>query len=394
MHQTYFVPISSCRYPNQVARIRVYPDMKWIINFNYNIKTPLYYKANTPLAEYYSGYNEGKENTANNNKRKDILNKSISNHLQHFVGRKTSFGLYVECEVSDKETIKLGDEFAEKFRKMCAPLFWMVNTLDSSIGVSNAKEEQARLKASPNTKKGLLGRLNKMPMEFELMPPSIGVGLGVNYGVSQTGAITYELDGRLKADPILGASVKLDILALGSKFKPWGAIIDALDMASWLANFCSAGKVEVNYELYFQLTSKINLVGTDSKDGKTKPANITYNFADKNYKGDIALQGYLEGKLVMSASFQYKILMEKGKQVSLKEDEGKRRKAFEMGIWVDGKAIVTLTFGHSFGKQDNWDSDFYFSGVTLDIRIKAGGFTKEEKDLPLVPRVEKKINIF
>lgn len=201
----------------------------------------------------------------------------------------------------------------------------------------------------------------------------------------------------MKANPIIGASVKLDILALGSKFKPWGAIIDALDIVYWLANLFSvgSGSVQINYELYFQLTAKINLVGMDAVDGESKPATLTYNFADKKItKGGVALQGYLEGKFVMSASFQYKVLIEKGKQVSLKEDEEKRKKAFEMGIWVEGKAIVTLTVGKNFGEKDDWDADFYFSGVTLDIKIKAGGFDKEEKDLKITPRIDKKINIF
>ena len=27
--QTYFVPISTCRYPNQIAKVRVFPDIKW-----------------------------------------------------------------------------------------------------------------------------------------------------------------------------------------------------------------------------------------------------------------------------------------------------------------------------------------------------------------------------
>ena len=71
--------------------------MKWVINFNYNIETPLYYKATTPLVEYYSDFNEGDINTSNNNKRKDILKKQISNELKSYVGSKSSFGIFVEC---------------------------------------------------------------------------------------------------------------------------------------------------------------------------------------------------------------------------------------------------------------------------------------------------------
>lgn len=394
MEQIYFVPVTTCRYPNQIAQIRVFPDMKWVLNFNYNIETPLYYKANTALTEHYSGFNEGEINSSNNNKRKEILDKKVSNGLQHYVGRKTTFGLHVECEVSgEDDVINLGDEFGEKFREMCAPLFWMVDTLDNDLGVSDAREEQANLLSSPSTKKGLWDRLNKLPMEFELNPPSIGIGLGIGYGSSKDGRITYELDGRLIADPIIGATVKLDILALGSEFKPWGAVIDALDLVSWLANLFSGGSVELEYELYFELTAKINLVGTGSKDGETKPANITYNFADKKFRGDIALQGYLEGKFHMSAFLKIKVKAEKGKDAVQYRTENDDKKAFELGVEITAKSFVTLTIGKNFGENNNWDSDFYFSGVHLFIKVKAG-FKGIDDDLKLIPSLDKKINIF
>ncbi|MFK7001782.1 hypothetical protein V3Q90_08650 [Flavobacterium oreochromis] len=90
---------------------------------------------------------------------------------------------------------------------------------------------------------------------------------------------------------------------------------------------------------------------------------MTYNFTDQKYKGDIALQGYLEGKLVLSSSFQYKVLIEKSKQISLKEDGEKRRWLFEMGILVEGKMIVTLTLSGKFGEKNNWDLEFYFQDL-------------------------------
>lgn len=391
--QNYFVPVTTCRYPNQIAKIRLFPDMKWVINFNYNIETPLYYKTTTPLVEYYSGFNEGDINTSNNNKRKDILKKQISNELKSYIGSKSSFGIFVECEVSgEDDVIKLGGEFGEKYRKMLQPLFWMVNKLDGDLGVSDAKSEASKIRTGV-APKGLKARLSALPMSFTLLPPSIGLGVGIGYGASQNGNISYELDGRLIADPIIGAEVKLDILALGSKFKPWGAVIDALDLVSWLANAFSGGRVELEYELYFQLTAKINLVGIDSKEGEAKPAQLKYNFADKKYSGNIALQGYLEGKIQMTVALKIKLKAEKGKdvnQIRSKEDDDK---AFELGVEVTATSFVTLTIGKNFGKTDDWDADFYFSGVKLIIKVKAG-FTGTDSDLDLIPSLSKKINIF
>ena len=36
--QTYYLPISTCRYPNQIARINVLPDIKWTLLFKFNFK--------------------------------------------------------------------------------------------------------------------------------------------------------------------------------------------------------------------------------------------------------------------------------------------------------------------------------------------------------------------
>ncbi|HEX8576793.1 MAG TPA: hypothetical protein VF677_10920 [Flavobacterium sp.] len=39
MTQTYFLSISTCRYPNQLAKIKVYPDIEWEIAFMITIGT-------------------------------------------------------------------------------------------------------------------------------------------------------------------------------------------------------------------------------------------------------------------------------------------------------------------------------------------------------------------
>ncbi|MBD3907346.1 hypothetical protein IEW27_22500, partial [Chryseobacterium sp. C-2] len=401
--QTYFVPVTTCRYLNQIAQIRAYPDMKWVINFNYNIETPLYYKATTPLVEHYSSFNEGKINTSNNNKRKEILDKKISNGLQHYVGRKTTFGLYVECEVSgEDEVFKLGNEFGEKYREMCAPLFFLVESLDNTLGISDAEEENRRLLNAPSTKKGLLGRLSALPMSFELNPPSLGLGVGIGYSTSQNGNITYEVDARIKADPIIGAKVTLDILALGSKLKPWGAIVDALDIASWLINFCSAGKIEIDYKVEVRFTAEIKLVGKKTKEEtKTEPAEyeseakFTYNLADRNLDFHGGIQGKILGEIEISTSVKIK--------ANIKDAQGKPaeepKNITELSIGVKASSSVSLTCPFKLNKEGKLDLDLEFSGVKLEIWFKAGLNMDEEdseepdKIVPLIPKVNFKKSI-
>ncbi|ANH82686.1 hypothetical protein A8C56_18410 [Niabella ginsenosidivorans] len=387
--QTYFVPVTTCRYPNQLALIKAYPSMKWVINFNYNIETPVYYAATTALTEHYSGFNEGRVVTSNNNTRKNILNSLISNGLQPYVGRETTFGLYVECEVGSGNKIVLGDEFGKKFRKILSPILWVINKLDGDMQVSEARRTEARLRVANS---GLLGRLNKLPMSFSLEPPKVGVGVGIK-AVSQNGMITYELDGHLIADPLLGANVKLDLLVLGSKFKPWGAIIDALDLASWLSNVVSGGRLEFTYEFYFQLSAQIKLVGNDSQKETATNARVVYNFASRKFSGTIALQGYLEGKIQMSALLKVKVKAENGKDMTQYRTEDNDKKAAEFGIEVTAKSFVTITIGKDFGMgAGKWGADFYFSGVQAFIKVKAG-FKGLDDDLKLIPHVNKKIDL-
>ena len=394
IYQSYFVTVTTCRYPNQIARINVYADMKWVFNFNYNIKTPIYYKPTASLVEHYADSYEGRIKTSNSNTRLDIRERMINNAGQVEEGRKTSFTLGVECEViGEDDIISLSKEMGEKYRKMLSPLLWIVNKLDGDLAISAARTENNHIQTSGNT--GLLARLNKLPMSFELEAPNIGVGLGIGFAGSTTGKIGYQLEGRLIADPIIGANVKLDLLALGSKFKPWGAVIDALDIASWLANFVSGGSLEISYELYVSLSAKIKLVGSDSKDGEDKPAKLEYNFEDKKYSGLIAIQGVIEGKIVASLAFIVKVEKESRRGFAEVRSTEAREEAFALGIDVEAKSWVSITAGKSFGIDNNWESDFYFSGFTLKVVIKAG-FNKKfkPKTFGIVPGFKKTINIF
>ena len=378
--QSYFVPITTCRYPNQLAKIVLYPDIKWVINLNYNIKEPLYYKQTPTEMEFHKLSGAADMSGQIKRKQEAATAKHIATAYQN---QKSEFGIYVECEVDGSSKIKLGKDFAEKFRKMLAPLTWISSFMDDKLAVSNAKAEQEKLKLSG--KKGLLARLNKLPMSFEIIAPNIGVGLGIGYGETQGHEVGYELAGRLLMNPIIGANVKLDVLALGSKFKPWGAVIEALDIASWLLNFCTNGKAQVNYKIDIVFGAKIKLVGTESEDGTDKPAELAYNFASEKYTGNIALQGVLEGKIEASVQFEAFVKKEKNKRFEgvLKPDD--LEKKFELGAGIEANSFVSLTLGKNFGENNDFSSDFYFSGVYLKVWIKAG-FSKGD-DTPTIVKV-------
>ncbi len=401
LKQQYALPIATCRYPSQIIKLAVYPDLKWVLNFNYNIETPLYYKTTDATANYYSRFNHGIESngkpklvSSNSRERQKILDKEISNALVGYVGQKTSFEIGIQCQVGDSTPFDLNKLYEKKFQLMLAPLMWIHDFIDGTFGVSDAKQIDSKVKAKKAGKFNKLAkRLNRLPMSFELISPKIAMGLGIGFGNASNNNVGYELEGQLLMNPIIGANIKLDVLALGSKFKPWGAIINALDLVSWAADILSGGNLQLNYELYVQLTAKVLLVSSKSKDGAANPASLTYNFLDKKItSGDIGLQGVLEGKIVASSSLSYKLKREKGRKFSNSETKKSKDKKFELGLELEAKSTISLTFGGSFGKGDNFDADFYFSGVNVYVKIK-WGFKGKSENFDILPDFDKTFDI-
>ncbi|MBC9797028.1 hypothetical protein, partial [Sinomicrobium weinanense] len=95
---------------------------------------------------------------------------------------------------------------------------------------------------------------------------------------------------------------------------------------------------------------------------------------------------------VASSSFKYNVLDKKGRKFRNHRTRDAKEKAFELGIEAKAESFVTLTLGKNFGRQDNFESDFYFSGVNLKIKIKMG-YKGTDKDLKLLPDVNKTFDV-
>ncbi|WP_026449532.1 hypothetical protein [Aequorivita capsosiphonis] len=401
--QSYYIPIGTCRYPNQLAKIRVYPDMKWAINFNYNIKDPLYYENTNGMLDYYNKSQSKGEQfpilsddpSGNIKKKRDAaIKKKISAELSGELNLNlTDFKLFVECEYSGGKKEIIGDTFAEKFRGMLSPIVWVKDKMDSVLGVTDAAIESERLKKV--AKPGLLKRLNELPMSFTLHAPAVGFGVGIGYGATQGYKVGYELEGKIIANPIIAADVTLDVLALGSKFKPWGAIIDALDIAAFLLEFCSGGKVEAEYKIEVKLTAEIILVGEKKAENSYAPANIKYNFASKKFESvDIGLTGRLRLDITFEFGIKLKGIVKAAKGIVPEEKDKEMKEIAGAGIAAGATSEVSLTLSKNFGKSNDFTTDFYFSGVTVWIKFTFGRKkNKKPSTYDIVPALDKTFDV-
>ncbi len=77
------------------------------------------------------------------------------------------------------------------------------------------------------------------------------------------------------------------------------------------------------------------------------------------------------------------------KQVKSKDTKNKE---LEFGLEIEAKSYVELTLGKEFGKSDKFGADFYFSGVTISVRVKMGMKGKSGA-FPIVPDFDKKFDV-
>ncbi|MCV6631126.1 MAG: hypothetical protein OIF50_14835, partial [Flavobacteriaceae bacterium] len=338
-------------------RLAVYPKIGFEFNFYFNSDQALYYKSSDSLKDYYASYHEGKDafgrplqTTSNSRRRKEIIDKEITNILGRHLKREWKFKLGVNCEVDGQDKLQITKLFEHKFRGQLSPLLWIYDFIDDSFGVSDAKEIAASVKKK---KAGgwnkLKNRFNANPMSFELLPPSIAVGIGIGYNQAQNGILTYTLNGKLLMNPIIGAQIKLDLLALGSKFKPWGVIIDALDIISFAADLFSGGAVALDYKIDLTFESSILLVGADSTDGKTTPATITWDVTNNRVvDANMAIQGRLKGTILMEFGIKLRSKVKDGKSYKKNEVRQKIEKRKEeggFGVKMEGDSEIHLTLG-------------------------------------------------
>lgn len=166
-------------------------------------------------------------------------------------------------------------------------------------------------------------------------------------------------------------------MALGSKLKPWGIILDVLDLTVWAAEAFSRGNLVVDYRIDIVFESQIKPVGkktgTDPKADKPqyeKHANLKYNFTNGYLDPNFSLQGRIEGSIEMSAKIQWKTNI---KKYVVDAVTG-------LDVGVKASSFVSMTIPTELNAQGDLDVDCYFSGVEFKAWFKLGVSIKNNSD--------------
>ena len=304
--QIYFLPISTCRYPNQIAKIKVYPDIEWEMALSYNYNNPLGYNHGNLSSYAVEGALKKYEGLAKQDYNLSTEQSTLS---------KFKLGLF-SPKIDGDKLVKIEFEFAEKIRKVCSLFYKMKKIAD---------------KVAYGTEGGAdLLRRKKFPFEFEIKAPSTGIKVlwGNKKSVLEESHNMVGLAGSLDwyASPLIGAELKLKIHELVKYIPhPIAKIVDGIITG---INSLKNENVETKFE--------VNLIFTGNLNANINAFQISVvdSFKESNTKS------YVEGVFTVKLEV---ILLGKGKVsipwTNYKFNFGAKAEAYLKAYW-DAKLFL------------------------------------------------------
>lgn len=327
----------TCAFEQNI-NIAIYPDIKWTLKFGFNVKKEDIEKLNrkggtfAPLKVYEDRAEEkDKAYFEKNESKKHTIDKTEKYFTENYdlkpketdvapVDKGTKFKQVIEIlkriTVSLEEQHHGGDiknelteEFVKQFYEQIRPILQLIG---KATGILEGDfDETSYTPAQGKSIDGLMAKLNRKTVEYEMLYPKLSCAGSWFY--EQIDAKQYPaLAGRqglgidlvLKAAPLIGVSIKWDILELLCRRHPVAyAILKAVDALLYiLADDESAIKCD------FTVTGQIDTT-VDLK------LNCLAGFKDFDTKGtsSLSVELLIDLKLVNTLSaFSYEIVVDRG----------------------------------------------------------------------------------
>lgn len=227
------MPISTCRYPNQLAKIRLFPDIEWEVAFLITVGRAYSGKikySRERLNLYHQNFsfqylkNDLKvESEETNNLGWTLKAKAFENGIEHEIG-------------------------IESIKKVIDAAVYAFNVTRESLEAFNPSNNDGT--PSLAVSRGVID------LDFAIDPPNIGFALGWEFGKASNDEIVPIYTGGLRADPLIGLTIIVDLVPL-VKFIPYvGAILN------WLIRFIeklTKSKIYITFEISFPVKADLSL---------------------------------------------------------------------------------------------------------------------------------------
>lgn len=305
--QTYFLPISTCRYPNQIARIAIYPDIEWELAAL--IAVPLWKKTTFKF-------------------------QSTREDLRGYHGRFGFKHVKKELSVEAETEAKVGADFTLKASasgKDYEAGYKIEKSIKKVIGAFNAVYEKSEIFDGTNEdvtqsaayKKGVLKKF-----EFNIDPPNVAVALKWKHEVAKKeknlGQVGWRIEGGIALKPFVAFGITVDLVPIMGKFgwigKAVELIIKALEYTvkglDIFFNFVFTAEVAGNISIGYH-----NLDGWDEK--LKREFTITVNAsleAGVNYEGSALISTIVQDGATYETQEELKVKASLGAGVEYKEE--------------------------------------------------------------------------
>ncbi|MFC3561217.1 hypothetical protein [Pedobacter jamesrossensis] len=384
--QTYFIPVGSCRYPNQLARIRVFPDVKWKVSFLFSDKK-------TPQSFASTGMpSDGQRTTGDNTpyhpveKRKSIYEENVQKAKDATAKRKAGgktydFDLTVSCNING-ESHEFAKSIAKKIDQFASVFVKVKQTVDT-LCHNDEKHALNTMKKIPKPK--------GMPLYIKFDYPSIKIDGSWEYAIQPDPTPnTVESSGKITMgfEPLIKGEGGIDLIALAlllAKGVPvvsqvlWALELleDGVELVANWGGYAVSKKLEFNVYAFSQIDARVEIP-----------------FNTKDY---VSLQ--VDGRLGIGAQLKMEAgIVKKG--VNFEADNNDVQGGYGLGVDAKGESFLELLGSAGIEKGNKGffiEPKINFGGVKLTIIVKTLGKPKKKNEKERLNKpiwiVEKKSDI-
>lgn len=264
--QIFFLPISTCRYPNQIAKIEVYPDFEWWINFKYKTETPVSVKQN-PNYKY-------RVFTSVDNQNQKLAGERRSEQSKNWKFKEKKYELEFEAlyKINNEERELIpGDGFpvlnAIKFLLKTYEIVKAITFADetaeseSSIANGTANTSEGRAPERKMSQRWQQRKAKGFPFRIELGMPTFSGGINGKFSQSkkQIGSIGSFYYLEIAAKPLFTFKGEVDLLFYAQFIGPIGQAMYRISQIVKKVNYLTLGAVHIDYYIYVGFKAELNI---------------------------------------------------------------------------------------------------------------------------------------
>ena len=332
--QIHFVPVTTCRYPNQIAKFRIFPDIEWelaaLVSVGLTKKVFKFQSTRESLNGFHKNYNF----------------KYVNQELKIDASAEEKIGADFRLKASASgEVFDLGYKIEKSIKKVIGTF----NAVYKGIKIFDGTNEDVTKSAA--YKKGSLKKF-----EFSIDPPNVAIALKWKYALAKKeenlSKVGWRMEGGVALKPFMGIGITIDLVPIVGKFgwigKEVKLIIKALEYT------VKGIDIFFNFKLNAEIAEQLSIAyhSIDGWDNEAK-REITFTVrasleAGVNYEGTELISTIVENGVTYETKEELKIKASLGTGVEYKEDWN----SDENGIYKN----ITVTFLGAEAKLEVYSS--------------------------------------